>query len=124
MLSHSYIKTDIDAISVSKYLLEHPKHQWNGQARLKNETNVLLIGLRHLVLPTDSNENMGFQIDSPQTWIDVKASKTLLLPNWSASLFSRMEWSLEMRNSLDRRYQQILGATLPGRWIVTGIRFY
>ena len=124
MLSHSYIKTDIDAISVSKYLLEHPKHQWNGQARLKNETNVLLIGLRHLVLPRDSNENMGFQIDSPQTWIDVKASKTLLLPNWSASLFSRMEWSLEMRNSLDRRYQQILGATLPGRWIVTGIRFY
>lgn len=124
MLSHSYIKTDIDAISVSKYLLEHPKHQWNGQVRLKNETNVLLIGLRHLVLPRDSNENMGFQIDSPQTWIDVKASKTLLLPNWSASLFSRMEWSLEMRNSLDRRYQQILGATLPGRWIVTGIRFY
>ena len=55
MLNHSYIKTDIDAISVSKYLLEHPKHQWNGQVRLKNETNILLIGFRHLVLPTDSN---------------------------------------------------------------------
>lgn len=124
MLSHSYIKTDIDADVVSKYLLEHPKHQWNAHIRLNNQTSILQIGLRHLVLRTERDEYMGFRIDSPQTWIDAKASKISYLPNWSVSPYSRIEWSLEIRNTLDREYQQILGATLPGRWIIAGFRLH
>ena len=122
ILGHSYINTTIDAATVSKYLLEHPKHQWNAQMRLNNETTILQIGIRHVILSTDSDENMGFKIDSPQNWVDIKTSKNFSLPNWSASPYSRIEWSLEVRNSLDKSYQQILGATLPGRWILAGIR--
>ena len=77
ILGHSYINTTIDAATVSKYLLEHPKHQWNAQMRLNNEITILQIGIRHVILSTDSDENMGVKIDSPQNWVDIKHPKTL-----------------------------------------------
>jgi hypothetical protein len=70
------------------------------------------------------NEEFGntefFHVSSPQTWLDTKLTYQNRGNVFDLGHSLRTKWSFEIRNLLDREYQQILGAKLPGRWISLG----
>ena len=119
-IGHTFIRTKVDGPVVSKYLLQHPRQQLTTQFRLKTRGLGLHLQMRYLMLNEEFGNTEFFHVSSPQTWLDTK----LTYQN-SGNVFDlchslRTKWSFEIRNLLDREYQQILGAKLPRRWISLG----
>ena len=120
-IGHSFIRTEVDGPVVSKYLLQHPRQQITTQFRLRTRGLGLHVQMRYLMVNEEFGNTEFFHVSSPQTWLDTK----LTYQN-SGNVFDlghslRTKWSFEIRNLLDREYQQILGARLPGRWISLGL---
>ena len=119
-IGHTFIRTKVDGPVVSKYLLQHPRQQLTTQFRLKTRGLGLHVQMRYLMVNEEFGNTEFFHVSSPQTWLDTK----LIYQN-SGNVFDlgnslRTKWSFEIRNLLDREYQQILGAKLPERWISLG----
>ncbi len=77
--------------------------------------------MRHLVINEEQGNSDFFVIASPQTLIDTKISYRNAPNILGIGNGLSLEWTLEVRNLLNKEYQQILGAVLPKRWITLGL---
>ncbi|MFQ6081816.1 MAG: TonB-dependent receptor plug domain-containing protein [Candidatus Aminicenantia bacterium] len=89
---------------ISKYVLNHPVHQISSSLNLalplKINSGVYGVYKRR-------KGEKGYLI------LDVKISKR----------FNRWEFFIQATNLLNTQYQEILGVSMPNRWVMTGVRF-
>lgn len=121
-LGHSFIRTSVDGTVVSKYLLQHPRQQFNSQLRIHAKDVGFHLQMRHLMINEELGNSDFFVIASPQTLIDTKVSYRNAPNIFGTGNDLSLEWTLEVRNLLNKEYQQILGAVLPKRWLTLGLR--
>jgi iron complex outermembrane receptor protein len=101
-----------DGTQVSKYLANHPRLDANFNIGLRiNRLNVSLIA--------DYIERQGEQVEA----INASVNDEYLVGHAQVgySFKNGLGLIFRMHNALDTDYQEILGAQMPGRWMMTGI---
>lgn len=99
---------------VSTYLALHPSHQldWRLEARFGR------FGLQgqasYFVRDAEEIESLGARIPAEYALLHLAATARL---SEEISLYAKVH------NVLDEQYQEILGARMPGRWVMGGLRW-
>ncbi|PWN06162.1 TonB-dependent receptor plug domain-containing protein [Rhodohalobacter mucosus] len=113
-ISYTYLRTSADTGNVSKYIANHPSHQFS-----------LNLGLRLNNLSIVSQSS--FRVRSPETAepiaAEVPGEVFLTHLNLDYQLSGAFSVYSKILNLTDRRYQEILGPPMPGRWAMFGVRF-
>jgi len=111
---YTYIRTTSNGESPSKYIANHPKHQVNlglqfntsrGSIHSENSYRVRSEESADLI---DGEVPNGYFISN----LNLQAS-----PGWSPAMLY-----VRIMNLTDTQYQEILGAPMPGRWIMGGLK--
>ena len=113
LLNYTYIHTNTPDSVVSKYIANHPINNINGGATLKFKRFTWNIGGTLITRDADELPTIGGEVKNQYGILNTKlnyAAKDL-----GVNLF------VNVRNVLDSRYQEILGAQMPGRWIMAGL---
>jgi len=111
---YTYIKTTSDQETVSRYIANHPSHQVSFSADYR--TSVFSI-----------QSQSGYYVRSPEAEAivsgDVPASYFMTHLRVAITPFGDgVQFYSRIINLTDTQYQEILGAPMPGRWIMGGIR--
>lgn len=111
---YTYIRTTSDGEEPSKYIANHPEHQVN-------------LGIRFATSRVSIHSENSFNVRSEESaeLVDGNVPDTYFLsnlilqanPGWSpATLYIRV------MNLTDTEYQEILGAPMPRRWVMGGVK--
>jgi iron complex outermembrane receptor protein len=111
---YTYILTTSDAGRVSRYIANHPSHQILGGLSLSTPLFELSTESSYRVRSADAAAIVNASIPDSYTVTNVKLS-LLLLSN-------RLKAYTRIMNITDEQYQEILGAPMPGRWIMAGVQ--
>lgn len=111
---YTYILTTSDAGTVSRYIANHPSHQILGGLSLSTSLFELSTESSYRVRSADAAAIVNASIPDSYTVTNVKLS-VLLFSN-------KMKVYTRIMNITDERYQEILGAPMPGRWIMAGVQ--
>ncbi len=115
-VNYTYLSTTNDQGSVSKYVANHPKHDLSltlsYQARYFDITSTT----HYITRNSETLSAINGRIESEYMVSHLKAE---------ASPFSKGRVSLYMKihNLFDTKYQEILGARMPGRWVMGGVKW-
>ena len=105
-LQYTHLRTHATALSglLSKYVLDYAPHKTvlSGGGRVP-----LGVDLSIRFGWTERNDGRAYQV------VDVRASRA----------YRRATVFVDAANLFDERYQEILGVSMPGRWISAGLRF-
>lgn len=113
--SYTWLHTNSNDSLPSKYVANHPKHTTNLSAIIKSKLINSSIICSYNIRDEEALETIGARI---------KPRYFLLHANVELSLFqNRGGIYLSIQNLLNTEYQEKLGATMPGRWISTGIKW-
>lgn len=111
---YTYIRTTSDGESPSKYISNHPEHQVNLGIRLSTPLGTLYSDNSYRVRSDEFAEDIGGDIPSGYFISNLNIQAT---PRWSpATLY------IKVMNLTDTQYQEILGAPMPGRWVMGGLK--
>ena len=111
---YTYIRTTSDGKTPSKYIANHPEHQVNLGLRFSTAWGSIHSENSYRVRSKESAELIDGDIPSGYfvSNLNVQAS-----PGWSpATLY------VKVMNLTDTQYQEILGAPMPGRWVMGGLK--
>ncbi len=113
LLNYTYIHTNTPDSVVSKYIANHPINNINGGATLRFKRFTWNIGGTFITRDADELPTIGGEVKNQYGILNTKlnyAAKDL-----GVNLF------VNVRNVLNTQYQEILGAQMPGRWIMAGL---
>lgn len=115
-VNYTYLYTTNDAGDVSKYIANHPKHDLSFILSYQGEFFGITSTSHLIKRNSESISAINGRIKSDYFLSHLKAE---------AMPFSKNNLSLYMKvhNLLDAEYQEILGAQMPGRWIMAGIKW-
>jgi len=111
---YTYIRTTSDGEEPSKYIANHPKHQVN-----------LGINLNHRWMSVHSENSYNVRSEESAEIVDGYVPSSYFLSNLkiqAAPGGAPATVYLRIMNLTDTDYQEILGAPMPGRWIMGGIK--
>jgi vitamin B12 transporter len=114
-LNYTYLNTSTPDSVVSKYIANHPIHNLNGSLNIRYAGLGLNLGGALITRNAEAVEAINAEIRNQYAIVNLKISYTV--SDFPASVY------IDIRNALDTRYQEILGAQMPGRWIMGGIRW-
>lgn len=114
-LNYTYINTSTEDSIVSKYIANHPIHNISPILTLKRGLVQLNIGGVYITRNEDRIESINANILANYLIMNAKLSVTS--PDMGVGFY------VEARNFTNTRYQEILGAQLPGRWLLGGIKW-
>jgi vitamin B12 transporter len=114
-VNYTYINTTAPDSIVSKYIANHPVHNLNGSMNLTYDGFGLNIGGAYITRNADAIASINGEIQPNYTLLNAKLSYTA--KDFPVSVY------FDVRNILDTQYQEILGANMPQRWILGGIRW-
>jgi iron complex outermembrane receptor protein len=111
---YTYIYTTSDGESPSKYIANHPEHQVN-------------LGLRYATSWGSIHSENSYRVRSEESaqLIDGDVPDGYFISNLNVQV--RPGWSpamlyVQVMNLTDTQYQEILGAPMPGRWVMGGVK--
>lgn len=111
---YTYIRTTSDGEEPSKYIANHPEHQMNLGLRFATSWGSIHSENSYNVRSKESAELVDG--DVPSTYF-ISNLNMQAAPGWSpATLYVRI------MNLTDTEYQEILGAPMPGRWVMGGLK--
>jgi vitamin B12 transporter len=114
-LNYTFIQTTTPDSVVSKYIANHPLHNINGNLNYSIQGFGINIGGAFITRNEEAVEAINAEIKNQYAVLNAKVSYTL--KGFPVSLY------VDIRNILDTQYQEILGARMPSRWILGGIRW-
>ncbi|MFP8487583.1 TonB-dependent receptor plug domain-containing protein [Gracilimonas sp. Q87] len=112
---YTYIKTESDGNSISRYIANHPSHQLSLKLAL-NTGDISIQTLSKYNVRSEQSEAL-INAEVPEEYF-VTDLKVAYKP-----LGGRVQLYTQVINLTDTQYQEILGAPLPGRWILGGIKY-
>ncbi|MGB0849957.1 MAG: TonB-dependent receptor plug domain-containing protein [Bacteroidia bacterium] len=112
-LNYTYIRTTTPDSVVSKYIANHPINNINGSVQLTSGGWNLNLGGAFITRNEEAVEAINAEIQSQYALVNARLSYTS--QKMPVSVF------VNVRNILDTQYQEILGARMPGRWMMAGI---
>lgn len=112
-LSWQGLASHSDSASVSKYLAAHSRNLVQGEVGLNAAGFRIRMGTM-------------YKNRDPETVAEINQKLTANYMLWNLRLDKfflgdRLQFSLQVNNLLDENYSDILGAKMPGRWILGGI---
>ena len=111
---YTYIKTTSDAGTVSRYIANHPSHQILAGLNYSGSFFQLNTESSYRVRSPDAAEIVNAFV--PESYFVTNVKLSVLPFNNGVRMYTRV------MNITDERYQEILGAPMPGRWIMAGIQ--
>lgn len=111
--AYTYLRTSADTGEVSKYIANHPSHQVS-----------LSLGLRTSSLSVVSQSSFSVRSVETADPIAARVPGDIFLTNLNIELQLSQTLSVNSKilNLTDKRYQEILGPPMPGRWVMAGLR--
>jgi iron complex outermembrane receptor protein len=114
-LNYTFIQTTTPDSVVSKYIANHPLHNINGNLNYSIQGFGINIGGAFITRNEEAVEAINAEIKNQYAVLNAKVSYTI--KDFPVSLY------VDVRNILDTQYQEVLGARMPSRWILGGIRW-
>jgi iron complex outermembrane receptor protein len=111
---YTYIKTSSDAESVSRYIANHPSHQFLASLSYSSSRFQLSTESSYRVRSGEAAEIVNAIV--PESYFVTNVKLSISPFNQGARIYTRI------MNLTDERYQEILGAPMPGRWLMAGIQ--
>lgn len=115
VLNYTYLMTDSPDGVVSKYISNHPTHNLNGAINYTFYGFDVNVGGSLITRNAEEFPAADASIPSDYALLNTRVSYTT--QSLPLSVY------VDVRNVLDTQYQEILGARMPGRWIIGGIRW-
>lgn len=112
---YTYIKTTSDQNTVSRYIANHPSHQVSLD---------LSLSAGDLTLQSQSQFNV--RSEESETLINAEVPDQYFLTNLKLGykpFGNNFQIYTQVLNVTDTQYQEILGAPMPGRWILGGVKY-
>lgn len=110
---YTYIKTSTETGEVSKYIANHPSHQFSLGLSLSAGSFKLNSQSSYRVRSSETSDLIGARV--PASYLVTNLNLEMRITG-SAVLYGKV------LNLTDTSYQEILGPPMPGRWIMSGIR--
>lgn len=111
---YTYLNTTNDEDVVSVYISSHARHLVNTSAVFSTPNFEAAISALYKVRDARAAESINTELeDQYQLWN--------LRLEWK--LLPQFGLNLQIHNVFDESYQNILGAPMPGRWVMGGLRF-
>tara|TARA_R100000908_G_scaffold45503_4_gene21731 strand:+ start:21475 stop:23472 length:1998 start_codon:yes stop_codon:yes gene_type:complete len=112
---YTYIKTTSDQNTVSRYIANHPSHQLDLNLSLtKGDFSVESLS-EFNVRSEEANELINAEVPDQYFLTNLKLGYKPFGQNF--------QMYAEVLNLTDTQYQEILGAPMPGRWILGGVKY-
>lgn len=115
MLGYSYFYSFNGQDIISKYIANHPKHLVTANLLLSSDRFRMGINGLWKERTPDEDQASGFVLQKKysvwNTSLDVNVYKQKL---WAG---------IQINNLFDTQYSDIMGASMPGRWIMAGIKW-
>jgi vitamin B12 transporter len=115
VLNHTLAITTTSDSIVSKYISNHPIHNVAGQVVFNHKFVTFTLGANYLTRNAERVASINGSIEP--NYLLLNAKLQLYSKDVSGGFF------IEARNFTNNQYQEILGAQLPGRWILGGINW-
>ena len=115
VLNHTLAITTTSDSIVSKYISNHPINNVAGQVVFNHKFVTFTIGANYLTRNAEQVASINGSIEP--NYLLLNAKLQLYSKDLSGGFF------IEARNFTNTQYQEILGAQLPGRWILGGINW-
>lgn len=111
---YTYIRTTSNGESPSKYIANHPEHQVNLGLQFNTSWASIHSENSYRVRSEESAELIDGEVPNGYfvSNLNVQAS-----PGWSQAMLY-----VRVMNLTDTQYQEILGAPMPGRWVMGGLK--
>lgn len=112
---YTYIKTKSDQNTVSRYIANHPSHQVSFD-----------LSLNAGALSVQSQSQFNVRSEEAAALINAEVPDQYFLTNLKVGykLFgNNFQIYTQILNVTDTQYQEILGAPMPGRWILGGVKY-
>ena len=114
-INYTFLNTSHSSGEVSKYLADHPQHNLNFMLAFQSSVADLSFYSQWIQRNEES----------------VAAINANIEPNYSVSHLSlalkplgdEFSFYVKVHNLFDAEYQEVLGAQMPGRWLMGGIRW-
>ncbi|MDR9419961.1 TonB-dependent receptor plug domain-containing protein [Gracilimonas sp.] len=114
-VGYTYIKTTSDQNTVSRYIANHPSHQVSLDLSLNTGA---------LSLQSQSKFNVRSELSADLIGGDVPDQYFVSNLKVAYKPFGqRFQFYTQILNLTDTQYQEILGAPMPGRWILGGVKY-
>ena len=111
---YTYIYTTSDGESPSKYIANHPEHQVNLGLRYATSWGSIHSENSYRVRSEESAELIDGDVPDGYFISNLNVQVT---PGWSPAVLY-----VQVMNLTDTQYQEILGAPMPGRWVMGGVK--
>lgn len=111
---YTYIRTTSDQETVSRYIANHPSHQLNAG-----------IQITHSWLSVYSQSEYNVRSPEAELLVDGIVPSSYFITNLRITISpaeSGVRLYSRIMNVTDTKYQEILGAPMPGRWIMAGVQ--
>lgn len=112
---YTYILTDSDDGEVSKYIANHPSHQYTLGIRLSGNRVSINSQSSYRVRSPESADLAGAEV--PERYFLTDLNLSYSPAGYPFSLY------VKGMNLSNTKYQEILGAPMPGRWMMGGVRW-
>ena len=109
----TYLQTTNEGNQVSKYLANHPDWILNGGIELKSGKLSLLTTHQYIRRDASLVPDIGGDVPSSYYLANARVAYQI----------KQAEFYIDARNITNTQYQEILGARLPSRWILGGMKF-
>lgn len=112
---YTYIKTTSDQTTVSRYIANHPSHQVN-----------LDLSFRSGAFSVQSQSGFNVRSEQAEELIDAEVPDQYFLTNLRVGykpFGPKVQFYAQILNLTDTRYQEILGAPMPRRWMLGGVKY-
>jgi iron complex outermembrane receptor protein len=115
-VNYTYLFTTNDAGDVSKYIANHPKHDLSFIFSYQGEYFEVTSTSHLIKRNSESLSAINGRIQSDYFLSHLKVEAMPFSKN-------RLSFYMKVHNLLDTDYQEILGAQMPGRWVMAGIQW-
>lgn len=111
---YTYIRTSSDQETISRYIANHPSHQISAG-----------IQITHSWLSVHSQSEYNVRSPEAVLLVDGQVPSSYFITNLRITISppqSGVKFYSRILNLTDTTYQEILGAPMPGRWIMAGVQ--
>lgn len=115
-VNYTYLYTTNDAGDVSKYIANHPKHDLSVILSYQGEYFGVTSTSHLIKRNSESLSAINGRIQSDYFLSHLKVEAMPFSKN-------RVSFYMKVHNLLDTDYQEILGAQMPGRWVMAGLQW-
>ncbi len=115
ILGYTFLNSSNDAEVLSKYISNHANHRLTATLDIAYDWVNWSVQLLHKNRNADFAESIGAELSENYTVLNTQLSLAIV-PN-------KLFLNGQINNVFDKQYSDILGAPMPGRWFMGGIRW-